>query len=87
MEYITEKDRIYAIDAEGKTIAEITFPTLNGIATIDHTFVDKSLRGQGIADKLVRQAVDKILADGNRIAATCPYAIAWLNRHRPTLMG
>ena len=61
--FITEAERIYSQDASGNIIAEITFPVKEGIATIDHTFVDESLRGQGIASKLVKAAVDKILAD------------------------
>lgn len=81
MEYITEKDRIYALDSAGKLIAEVTFPTHDGISTIDHTFVDPSLRGQGVAPELVKLAVDKILSEGNRIGATCSYAIAWFRRH------
>lgn len=81
MDYITDKERIYALDSNGKVVAEVTFPTKDGISTIDHTFVDNSLRGQGIAGKLVRLAVDNIISDGNRIAATCPYAVAWFKRH------
>lgn len=81
MEFFTEKDRIYANDTFGKLIAEVTFPTKDGISTIDHTFVDDSLRGQGIAGELVKLAADKILANGNKIAATCPYAVAWFQRH------
>lgn len=81
MVFITEKNRIYANDDSGNVIAEVTFPTENGVSTIDHTFVDSSLRGEGIAGKLVKLAADKILAEGNRIAATCPYAIAWFKRH------
>ncbi|MDE6298753.1 MAG: N-acetyltransferase [Muribaculaceae bacterium] len=57
------------------------FPTENGVSTIDHTFVDPSLRGQGIAGKLVKLAADKILEEGNKIAATCTYAVAWFKRH------
>ncbi len=81
MNFITETDRIYAADPEGKVIAEVTFPTSEGISTIDHTFVDESLRGQGIASQLVKLAADKILADGNKIAVTCPYGVAWFQRH------
>lgn len=81
MEYITEKDRIYALDPTGKVVAEVTFPTAGGIATIDHTFVDPSLRGGGVAGKLVKLAADKILAEGDKIAATCSYAVAWFKRH------
>ncbi len=81
MDFITEKERIYAEDASGKVIAEVTFPTHNGVATIDHTFVDNVLRGQGIAGQLVKLAADKIIADGNKIAASCPYAIEWFNKN------
>lgn len=81
MEFITETDRIYSTDPSGRVIAEVTFPTMDGIATINHTFVHPILRGQGVADKLVKLAADKILADGNKIAATCSYAAAWFRRH------
>lgn len=81
MEFITEKDRIYATDATGNIIAEVTFPTVDGVSTIDHTFVDPSLRGQGVASKLVKMAADEILKEGNKIAATCTYADTWFKRH------
>lgn len=81
MNFITENDRIYATDPSGKIVAEVTFPTKDGVSTIDHTFVDPSLRGEGIAGKLVKLAADKILAEGNKIAATCSYAVAWFKRH------
>ena len=81
MDFITEKDRIYATDPSGNVIAEVTFSSEDGVSTIDHTFVDPSLRGEGIAGKLVKLAADKILAEGNKIAATCSYAVAWFKRH------
>lgn len=81
MNYITESNRIYATDPAGKLLAEVTFPTYNGISMIDHTFVDPSLRGQGVAGELVKLAADKILEDGGRIGASCPYAVAWFQRH------
>lgn len=81
MKYEIEDERIYANDADDKLIAEITFPVRNGIATINHTFVDESLRGQGIADKLVRMAIDKIQSDGHKLAVTCRYAVLWIERH------
>ena len=77
----TEAEHIYAEDENGRLIAEITFPAQNGRATINHTFVDDSLRGQGVAGKLVKAACEKILADGNKIAATCSYAASWLEKH------
>lgn len=81
MEFKVEKDRIYAEDEAGKLVAEVTFPTENDVSVIDHTFVDPSLRGQGVASKLVKLAADTILERGDKLAATCPYAVTWFERH------
>lgn len=81
MDFKTKSNRIYATDSSENVIAEITFPTKGNISTIDHTFVDPSLRGQGVAAKLVQLAADKIIADGHKIAATCPYALSWFKEH------
>lgn len=81
MNYITEQERIYALDSAGKLVAEVTFPTVGGISMINHTFVDESLRGQGVAGELVKMAADKILVDGGKIGASCSYAVAWFKRH------
>ena len=76
----TEQNRIFMTDAQGKTVAEITFPeTAPGIYTIDHTFVDGSLRGQGVASKLVQAAVDEIRRRNGEVRATCSYAVKWLS--------
>lgn len=81
MKYVIEKERIYSLGPASNVLAEVTFPTADGVATINHTFVDESLRGQGIASELVRLAAEKILADGNRISASCPYAVSWFRLH------
>ena len=82
MNYQYERNRIYAEDETGKLLAEITFPeTDNGIFTIDHTFVDDSLGGQGIAGKLVGLAVEHIQKSGGQVKATCDYAAHWLKKH------
>ena len=77
-----EKERVYALDEGGKLVAEITFPeTAPGVYTMDHTFVDPSLRGQGMADKLVRAALAQIRENGGTPAAACSYALSWLEKH------
>jgi len=82
MQYITESNRIH-LERDGETIAEVTFPeTEKGVFTIDHTYVDSQLRGQGIAAELVKRAVEEIERHGGRVEATCSYAILWLNRNR-----
>ena len=77
-----ETDRILQKDETGRVIAEITFPeTSPGVFVIDHTFVDESLRGQGVASKLVQAAVDEIKKRGGKVEATCSYAKKWLSEH------
>ncbi len=85
MDFIKEQNRIYAEDENGKLIAEVTFPeSEEGVCTIDHTFVDNSLRGQNVASKLVESAVAQIKEQGKKVNATCTYAQAWLERHVET---
>ena len=80
--FLYENNRIYMNDKHGNMIAEITFPeTSEGVFTIDHTFVDGSLRGQGIASKLVQAAVDEIESRGGNVEATCSYAVNWLEKN------
>ena len=82
MEFIHEDNRIYSLDENGGLVAEITFPALStDKVDIHHTFVDPSLRGRGIADKLVRAAVGDILGRGLKAVATCPYAVDWFTAH------
>ena len=78
MEFQKEPGRIFALGEDGKLLAEITFPTgEDGVADIDHTFVDESLRGQGVASQLVRAAAAELRAQGKRAKTSCWYAAQW----------
>ena len=82
MEFQYESHEIYLLDDQGKKIAQITFPALSeDTVEIDHTFVDDSLRGQGVAGKLMEAAVAHIKAQGKQIKPTCSYAVKWLEKH------
>ncbi|MGI6027829.1 MAG: GNAT family N-acetyltransferase [Candidatus Heteroscillospira sp.] len=81
MEFTHETGRIFALDGDGKVIAEVTFPVADGVATIDHTFVDGSLRGQGVAGKLLAAAAEDIRSQGLKANPTCSYAVKWFNDH------
>ena len=81
MEFQHERERIFALDEQGKLVAEVTFPVSEGVADIDHTFVDQSLRGQGVAGQLVQAALAQIRERGGTPAATCSYAAHWLSTH------
>lgn len=81
MEFRKEPGRIFSTDETGKLLAEVTFPEQEGIAVINHSFVDGSLRGQGVAGQLLRAVADTLRQDGRKAKATCSYAIHWFETH------
>ncbi|MEA5059740.1 MAG: GNAT family N-acetyltransferase [Candidatus Pelethousia sp.] len=82
MDFIHESARIFALNDDGNLVAEITFPPLgSGTVDINHTFVDPSLRGSGIAGMLMLTALGDIRAKGFKVVASCPYAAKWLQGH------
>ncbi len=81
MEFRQEPGRIWAEDQDGKLLAEILFPSREGKASITRTFVDDSLRGQGIAGKLMEAAVEKLRADDMEVRPICSYAKTWFEKH------
>jgi uncharacterized protein len=72
--------RFVAQFPEGK--GELTYERV-GTGTMDfqHTRVDGSLRGRGVADALVRAAMDYARSEGFKVIATCAYTQKWLERH------
>ena len=73
--YITEEDRIYLPGINNNVLAEIVFEKTNeSTYNISHTFVDDSLRWQGIGKELVEKAIVYLTAKWYKVSATCPYA-------------
>lgn len=82
MEFKHEKNRIFYQDENGKLLAEVTFPEVNeNIVEINHTFVDSSLRGQGIASKLVQMVCDYANENNLKIKPSCSYAVKWFEKN------
>lgn len=82
MDFKKENNRIYLEDDKGDTLAEITFPFLDkDLVTINKTFVSPALRGQGMAGKLMQEAVYTIESKGWKAEAQCSYAKKWLEKH------
>lgn len=81
MEFRQEPGRIFATGEDGRLLAEVTFPEREGAAEIDHTLVDPSLRGQGVAGQLLQAAADTLRAQGRKARPTCSYAVRWFETH------
>lgn len=83
MQFIYENHRVYVKDEQGKVIVNATFPFIKpGIVVVDHTFVDPSLRGQGVASNLMHEVYKHVKSLGYKAVATCPYAVVWFKKHQ-----
>ena len=73
--YITEENRIYLQDENWNILAEIDFEKIDEKTyNISRTFVDDSLRGQGIGSELVEKAITYLTWKWYKVSATCSYA-------------
>ena len=83
MDFIIESYRIYSQDKEEKLLAELLFvDEEKDVLAITRTFVDESLRGRGVADKLMREALKQAKLQDKKIKPVCPYAVKWFEKHR-----
>lgn len=83
MNWKYENGRIYSTNENNELEAETTFIYKeNGEITIDHTFVNPALRGQNVAGKMMEVVCEYLKENGLKTSATCPYANAWLKKHR-----
>ncbi len=81
MKFSQQPGHIFARDENGKLLAEVTFPEREGVAVINHTFVDDSLRGQGVAGQLLQAVADTLRREGRKARPTCSYAVHWFATH------
>lgn len=82
MNFIYSPNKIFILDKNNKTIAEVTFPDVDeNTVNINHTYVDNSLRGQGIAGKLIKAVAEQLQAQNKKAVLTCSFAIKWFERN------
>ena len=76
------QDYSYIIEIDSKVVARIDFPLLeNDNIVITHTFVDDSLRGQGIASYLVGKVISFVKEKNYSIKAECSYAVHYFEKN------
>ena len=84
MDFKRNENQIALYSETGALLAEITFPYTDeshSSVEVDHTFVDASLRGQGIAGKLMIELADELKKRGLKAVPTCSYAVHWFEKH------
>ncbi len=70
----------FFIERDGRRIAELTYSLGDGVAIVDHTWVDPGLRGGNFARRLVDAAVQWARAGKTRLVPTCSYVRVVLAR-------
>lgn len=67
-------------DKNGATLAEITWTQMADVMVVEHTFVDPSLRGQGIAKNLLDRTAEYARENQYRIEPVCSYVVTAFER-------
>ena len=79
MNFIREANKIYLNDLNGHEVAKVEFESrVIGEIVVTHTFVDHTLRGQGIAKKLMDELSLYAKDQKLKIVGECSYAIKYL---------
>ncbi len=83
LNYTYEPHKIFVTNEEGKIIVKATFPFIKkDTVVVDHTYVDPSLRGQGIASQLMKEVYNHCKKSGYKVVAKCAYAVVWFKKHQ-----
>lgn len=83
MSYIIKDNRVSYVK-DGEELAASTFPLVEGrenVININSTYVDDSLRGQGVGSTLMEKIVEESRKNGWEILPTCPFATEWFKKH------
>jgi predicted GNAT family acetyltransferase len=75
-----EENRFEAI-VNGK-VAFVSYEISDGSINLFHTEVPPEFEGEGIGGELVKTAIEYARAQGLSVIPTCPFAAAYIRRHR-----
>ena len=71
----------------GKAFAVAEYVRGEGTLVLTHTFVPPEVRGRGLAERLVRVALDYARVERLRVVPSCSYVAAFVERHPELVAG
>jgi len=78
--------RRYRLEVGGKEVGFVDYDPVGASSILlKHTEVDPKHEGKGYGGKLVAGVLDDLRSRGMTVLPICPYAIAWIKRHREYL--
>lgn len=83
-EFTTLENEEFAFRCEenGEVIAEISWTMLGDVMVMEHTFVSPTLRGQGVAKKLLDQAAEYAREHDYKMEPICSYVVTAFERYK-----
>lgn len=82
VEHLSGDGRFRIADTDGgHDIAVLEYDQSPGVWNLHHTWTDPRNRGQGLADRVVRFALDSARSEGVQVMPTCSYVADWLSGH------
>lgn len=82
MNFVIETNEIYLLNDNNEKIAFVKFPSENDtVVKITSTYVSDSLRGQGVASKLMNLLYDELKRTNRKAIMICSYAVKWFEKN------
>lgn len=79
------ENEICYLDDDGRKLAFVSFAKEGDVLNIDKTMVDPSLKGQGIAKRLMEDILSFAMDNGLKLKATCSFAISYFENNPSVL--
>ena len=72
----------YELSIDGEVVGFTAYHARPGLIAFVHTEVDERLQGRGLADRLIRFALQDARARSLAVLPFCPFVKAFIERHR-----
>jgi predicted GNAT family acetyltransferase len=72
----------YELSIDGEVVGFTAYRARPGLIAFVHTEVDERLQGQGLADRLIRFALEDARTRGLAVLPFCPFVKGFIERHR-----
>jgi hypothetical protein len=76
-----DRDR-FEISVDGEVAGFTTYRARPGLIAFIHTEIDGRFQGRGLADRLIRFALEDAQRRGLAVLPFCPFVKAFIERHR-----
>ena len=82
VEVIDKAGEMYELRIGDTTVGQLTYRRLrSGRRSLMHTEIEKEYRGRGLANALIRGALDDLQRQGATASVFCPAVHAFITRH------